>query len=237
MRKAKILVPLTLGLLLTACGPVEFLNSCFSEANLVVDPELAGTWKDQEGDTTMRFRQAGPKGYEMLVTEGHDDGDEPERTRHQAQLAQLGGCLFLDLLPEVTQAKPGSYAFARAESGDDAEFQPRWAEVGDGLYASLAPAQQAEESREGSAYEIHLSQAHRLYRVQLDGDTLQLTDLNDEWLKAALDSGRFDLDHQIVGDSLVVTASTEEVERLLMEVAGEQGAFPQDATTELHRQQ
>lgn len=236
MSNAKVLIPLVLSLLLAACGPVEFLNSCFSDQALIFDPALVGTWSDPDGSSTVKFRQAGAKEYELLVTEGRADDSEPEATRYEAQLARLGGTLFLEMLPENPQVSPGSYPFAPTSSEDETGFRPRLIEVGDGLYASVVPGQQAEASGNSGSYEIHLTQARRVYRLELDGERLRLVDLSDDWLKAQLDSGRIELGHELTGETLVITASTQEVQRFLLEFAEEQGAFPEDDANELRRQ-
>ena len=237
MRNAKIFIPLVLALVAGACGPVEWLNPCFNEEDVVFDPALVGTWKEPDGESMLKFQKADDNGYALLYTEMQANNADPEQSRYEAHLVRLGDFLFLDLVPKATQAKSGSYAFSPAPSGDESGFQPHLAEVGDGLYASLLPGQQASEaSHRGGTYDVHLSQAHWVFRVRLDGDSLRLADLSEDWFKEAVDQGRVDIGFERVDGSLVLTASTKELRAFLLEFAGDEGAFPEDSTLEFQRQ-
>ena len=226
MRYRRVLIPVGFVVLLAGCGPVEWLNSCFNEEDVVFDPALVGTWHDSDGQSTLRFQKSDDKAYKLLYTEVGAGNTEPQQSKYEVHLVRLGDFLFLDMVPAATQVKPGSYAFALAPSADEAGFQPHLAEVGDRLYASLVSGQQASDgSRKGPSYEVHLTQAHWVFRVWLDGDTLRLADLSEDWLTEALNQGKVDIRYEHVGDDLVVTASTQELRQFLLEHAGDEGAF------------
>ena len=238
MRNAKMLVPLVLVLLATACGPVEWLNPCFKEENLVLDPSLGGDWKDPDGESSLRFRGAGDKGYELVYTEIKADNAEPEKSKFLAHLVRLGPYLFLDLVPEAQQVNPGSYKLSLAPSADGTPFQPRWVKVGDGVYASLVQSQQVSEpDREGGSCEVRLTKAHWVFQVWLDGSSLRLADLSEDWFKDAVDQERVHLGFDRIDDTLVVTAATEEVQSFLLEFAGDELAFPRNTALEYRREE
>ena len=136
MRNAKILIPLGLLAMMTACGPAEWLNPCYDDGDVTFDPELVGRWSDPEGNI-LRFQKAGDKAYEVVYTEVKSDGAR-EESKYEGHLVTLEGVLFLDLLPQPASANPGAYAFSVPPSEDDNGLQPRLAEVGEGLYASFA---------------------------------------------------------------------------------------------------
>jgi hypothetical protein len=100
-------------------------------------------------------------------------------------------------------------------------------EVGEGLYANFVPAPQASAGNAGGAYELHLIQGRWVFRVWLDGDTLRLADLSEDWFKEAVNEGEIEIDHEEVNDTLVLTAPTPNLRAFLQEYAGDQGAFPQ----------
>jgi hypothetical protein len=238
MRNAKIFIAFIVILLAPACGPVEWLNPCFKEEDLVLNPTLAGTWKAEEGRSILKFRQSGGKGYEMLDIEVQADDTEPEQTKYEAHLVRLGEYLFLDLVPEAPQVKPGAYTLPLPASADGAVFQPHLVEVGDGLYASLVHGLEVlEAGQAGDCCEVHLIQAHWVFRVRLDGSSLRLADLSEDWFKAAVDQGRVHLGFERVNDSLVLTASTEELQAFLLEFAGDELAFPENDMPEYRRQE
>ena len=227
MRNMKIMSLLGLALLLTACGPIEWLNPCYREADLIFDSALVGRWREPENESTLRFQRSGDKAYELFYTEARADDAELQQSRFEAHLVRLGEYLFLDLLPEATRVNAGPFTFARVPSDDKSPLQPRLAEVGEGLYASLVPSQPASiESGEG-AYTLHLRQAHWVFRIWLDGDNLRLAELSEDWLTEAVNQGKIDVGYEQVEGSPVVTASTEEIQAFLREYAGDRAAFPE----------
>jgi len=237
MRSVKMLVPLSLVLLATACGPVEWLNPCFKEEDLVVEPALEGDWNGQDGTSVLTFHAAGDQSYELLDTEIQADNAEPEKTRYQAHLVRLGDYFFLDLLSEVRQVNPGAYKLPLALAADGTPFQPHLVKVGDGLYARLVqPQQDYDAAPDGGASEIHLIQAHWIFRVWLDGNTLRLADLREEWFKEMADHGKIHIAFDRIDDNLVLTAPTAEVQSFLMRFGGNDLAFPESAALEFHRQ-
>jgi hypothetical protein len=238
MRGAKMLFPVVLVLLATACGPVEWLNPSFKEENLVLDPQLVGEWKAPDGTSILKFRATDDKGYELLETEIQTDNAEPEMSKFEAHLVRLGPYLFLDLVPETQKVNPGSYKLPLAPSADRTPFRPNLVKVGDGLYASLAQGQQTSEaSQEGDSCEVRLTQARWVFLVWLDGSSLRLADLSEDWFKEAVDQGRVHLGFDRIDDTLVVTASTEEVQAFLMDFAGDELAFPGNNALEYRREE
>ena len=238
MRSAKMLFPLVLVLLATACGPVEWLNPSFKEENLVVDSRLGGVWKAPDGTSILKFTAAGDKGYELLETEIQTGNAEPELDKYEAHLVRLGPYLFLDLVPQARQVNPGSYRLPLAPSADGTPTQPHLVKVGDGVYASLVQGQQTSEaSQESDSCEVRLTQAHWVFQVWLDGSRLRLADLSEDWFKEAVDQERAHLGFDRIDDTVVVTASTEEVQTFLLEFAGDELAFPENAGLEYRHQE
>ncbi len=237
MRNVKILIPLSLVLLATACGPVEWLNPCFKEENLVVEPALEGDWNAQDGTSILTFHAAGDKSYEVLYTEIKSDNAEPEKSKFQAHLVRLGEFFFLDLVPQTPQVNIGAYKLTLASSADVMPSQPHLVKVGDGLYVRLVqPQQDSEASQDGGAGEMQLIQAHWVFRVWLDGNSLRLADLREEWFKEMADHGKVQIGFDRIDDDLVLTAPTEEIQAFLMRFAGNELAFPKSSALEFRRQ-
>jgi hypothetical protein len=236
MRNAKMLVPLVLVLLATACGPVEWLNPSFKEENLVLDPRLGGVWKAPDGSSILKFHATGDKDYELLDTEIQADNADPELNKFEAHLARLGAYLFLDLVPETQKINPGSFKLPLAPVPDGTRLQPHLVKVGDGLYATLVQGPQAPEANQATgSCEVRLAQTHWVFRVWLEGDGLRLADLSEDWFKEAVDQDRVHLGFDRIDDTLVVTASTEELQAFLMEFGGDELAFPENAGLEYRR--
>ncbi|MGA3328838.1 MAG: hypothetical protein ABSF45_30680 [Terriglobia bacterium] len=229
MRSAKILIPLGLLVMMTACGPAVWLNPFYNDVDVTFDPALVGRWNEPDG-SILRFQKADDNAYKVVYTEVKSDGTRQKST-FEGHLVRLGEFFFLDLLPQPASANPGSYAFSLAPSEDKNGPQPHLTEVGEGLYASFVPAQQASAGDEGGSYELHLIQGHWVFRVWLDGDTLRLGDLDEDWLKEAVDQGKVEIGHESINDTLVFTAPMPDLRAFLQEHAGDPGAFPEPEET------
>lgn len=225
MRSAKIVTLLGLAAMMTACGPAEWLNPCYNDGDVTFDPALVGRWNESDG-SSLRFQKADDKSYQVVYTEVQSNGARQE-SRFEGHLVRLGGLLFLDMVPQPASATPGSYGFSPAPSEGGDTLQPHLAEVGDGLYATVVRVPQASTGNAGGSYELHLIQGHWVFRVWLDGDTLRLADLNEDWFKEAVNQGRVEIGHEEVNDTLVLTASTPALRAFLQEHAGDEGAFPE----------
>ena len=237
MRVAKMLIPFLLVLLTTACGPVEWLNPCFKDEDLVVEPALEGTWKGEDGTTILTFHAAGDKSYDVLDTEIHADNVEPEKNKLQAHLVRLGEYLFLDVLPETAQINTGAYKLPLALAADGTLVQPHLVKVGDGIFAKLVqPRQDSDTAGMVGGCEIHLIPAHWIFRVWLDGASLRLADLREEWFKEMADHGKLHLGFDRIDDDLVFTAPTEEVQEFLTQFGGNELAFPKGSALEWRHQ-
>ncbi len=101
MRSVKIMI--LLGVAIFLCGCVPSLHPLFTDKDLVFDPALVGTWVDEDGKDTWKFRKSGESAYELVYTEN----EEP--AKFQAHLLKLGDFLFLDIFPEDPGMKNGVY--------------------------------------------------------------------------------------------------------------------------------
>jgi hypothetical protein len=212
MRNPKMLVTLAIVLLAPACGPIEWLNPCYMEEDLVLDTSLVGSWKDEDGTGLLKFREAGGKSYEMVYMEERPDNAEPEETKYDARLVRQGDYLFLDMVPKVTEVNPGAYKLTIAPLTEFPTPYPPLTKLGDGLYASLVPGQpDPETGREGECCEVRLIQAHWVFQVRLDGTSLRLIDLSDDWFRESAKQGRIHVAFEDIGDTLVLPGSTEEL--------------------------
>jgi hypothetical protein len=75
--------------------------------------------------------------------------------------------------------------------------------------------------------------AHLFLRVCVDGDTLRAALFNPDWLKDAVTRGVTDIAHLRLRDSIVLTASPKELQRLVVQCAFDEEAFP---VAEFYRQ-
>ena len=67
--------------------------------------------------------------------------------------------------------------------------------------------------------------AHIVARVSIEKNSLQLNLLDGDWIKRELKSGRTSISHEEIGNDLVITASTPELQKFVLGHADDEEAF------------
>jgi hypothetical protein len=78
----------------------------------------------------------------------------------------------------------------------------------------------------GQQYDHHLVQAHIITKIWLDGDSLHFASLESDWLKKMIESGKVQIPHVTLEGDIILTASTPELQQLVLRFADDDGAFP-----------
>lgn len=68
---------------------------------------------------------------------------------------------------------------------------------------------------------------HLIWRIWIDNDTLRLASLEGDWLKQMIDTKRLDIPHALQDGDVILTASTEELQQLVLRYADDDKAFPE----------
>ena len=90
----KVLIILVACSLLALCGCIPIsLYPLYNESDLISEPDLVGTWAEQDGDKEVVFEQAGEKAYIMI------SNYKGIVSRFDVHLLRLGEELFMDLYP------------------------------------------------------------------------------------------------------------------------------------------
>ena len=119
-------------LFVAACIPS--LNPLYTEADLITDPALIGTWEDKETGETWTFSSCEKLKYSLV----HIDSDG-RKGEYDARLVKVGDKRFLDIVP-VRSAIPqndlykdrfiATHTFIHIASRDSAVeisyMEPRW---------------------------------------------------------------------------------------------------------------
>ncbi len=223
MRIVRALGLLTAALLVTSCGPAESMNPLFTEAERTFDPALLGAWESKDGSGVLKFETFGDRAYK--VTES--DPKTQEQASYEARLARLGDGLFLDLLPQDAKVTPGSYRVRMVSTANTMSFVPHFLRVGDGVYLSLGAAS---FDLQRDLYDFRIVQAHWVVQAWKEGgDHLRLGLLDEEWVKKMLDERKANVGFERVGEDrkdVVLTASTQDLQRFVVEHAKDPDAFP-----------
>lgn len=227
MRLAKMLVLGVIVLLIGACGPMESLNPLFHNNDLVFDPSLIGTWIPKgEQVSKLEFLKVEGNAYEVVQSEINRVTQVEEEAKFETHLVKLGGYFFLDVVPEKREATPGSYKLCLVRLEYYNGFEPHLFRAADGLYLDLEPD---EDGADGASYELRVISSHWFFKVSIEGDSLRLAHLDDEWVQKMIENGTIDIAHKLVGEDrkdVVLTASTEDLQQFVLAHVEDQEAFP-----------
>lgn len=175
MNRIKYLVISGCAIFLMGC-PARSLFPLFTEKDLVLNPDLLGTWVDSDKEE-YTFLKSGGQGYDVLMREKNGTA-----RLLSVKLGQLDKYWFLD-------SSPG-------EKNSD----------------------------------YHLLPTHVITRIWLKGDTLKTASLESDYLKDSITSGKLKVSHALDGSDILLTASTEELQQLVLRLAENEGAFPNPST-------
>ena len=237
MRAAKLLLCMLVIMMIAGCdcsdSVVGSVQPLFTSSDLVFDAALAGVWKEpgQESSEPVILRPRGENGYTMIV----QDDEGREEVRYTAWLVNLHGNVYLDILPEAPRISHATIELAPNPSPFGDPIAPQLKPAGDQLVMSIEPDEAGEVGR---AYKTRFIRLHWFYRVRTDGRTMRLTGLNPMWLRNEVKGGRILIDHQgFGGDSagFVLTASTYDLQRLVLDYAFDPEAFPEGDSSDYAR--
>jgi hypothetical protein len=125
------------------------------------------------------------------------------------------------------RASDGDYELTATEEGrTDRPLAVRLGRLGGTLYwdATAAPGEDREALREE-----HLLPVHSIARIRVEGERLLIAPLRSDWVKAALAEGLLETPHVEIEGEPLLTGSTAELQQLLLDHGGDEGAFAEEA--------
>ena len=237
----KLLVLFAGLLLLTGCVPVDSLNPLSTDKNIVFDESLLGTWvgPDNGKEGELEFStlvENGKQAYVLTMTDKNsDDGRCRSVSVYHAHLVTLSGHRFLDLVPEVIDARAESYALQIRSGKNGSAIEPRLLRLSSAAYLEFDDKSQAD-----GKVQARLRRAHWFLRVNHDDKKLQLNWADDDVFRKAVQAGTVKLPSMLLGEGkntdVVITASTQELQRFLVEHADDEMFFNRKADP-LHRKE
>ncbi len=128
------------------------------------------------------------------------------------------------------QSEEKSYRLTiREEDEGEGLFEVHLLKLGDHLFLDLYP----EEPETGSEfYNMHVIPAHSIIRVSLEGHVLRMGFFDLDWLKKSIEENKVSIKHERRDDMIVLTASTEELQKFVLKHLEEAFKFEEDV---LHR--
>jgi hypothetical protein len=109
----------------------------------------------------------------------------------------------------VTDTTRGMYTLVSEEGGASARFEAVLLELGGAKFLDIYPDA---PSTANSFYMDHLLRVHNILRVEMDADTLWVSDFDGEWLQTMIDKKQLRLSHAPLDGAVLLTGSTRELQ-------------------------
>jgi len=118
----------------------------------------------------------------------------------------------------VQSGEKGYTVTMRDEKGGTEVYNASLGRLGKYWFMDSSPANDERD--------YHLITAHLITKIQLDGDTLQMSLLESDWLRDMIETKKLSIAHVRRDGEIILTASTEELQALLLRIARDEKAFP-----------
>ncbi len=182
--------------LLFIAGCVRSVAPLFSDKELIFEPRLVGTW-NVGSDDAWTFSAYGEHEYRL----------------------------------RIVQKEFSRVILGPSTSGDTGVFAVQMGKLGGEMFIDVTPAMDEEYAEKPSAmlkndfFNWHLLPLHSIFRVRFVNDSLRLTMFDAKWLEKMIDTKAVAIAHQKPEGNLILTASTEELQKLVAQYATDDQAF------------
>jgi hypothetical protein len=126
----------------------------------------------------------------------------------------------------VSDTTRGMYTLLCDQGDATARFEAVRVELGGTAFLDIYP----EAPQTANTFYIdHLMRVHNLLRVEMDADTLWVSDFDAEWLQTAVNKKQVRLSHVPLDGAILLTASTAELQAFVQKYAKSREAFSEPA--------
>ena len=118
------------------------------------------------------------------------------------------------------------YKLVYSADGKAGEFEVYLLKLGETLFLDLYPDDAAfKEINRNDFYKSHFLPTHTFAKVTQIEPSLQMAFLNPDWLKEFLEQSPKAIGHEKTGDRIVLTASTKELQKFVLDHVSTKNAF------------
>lgn len=204
MKTRKFLFYLLAGLL-GSCVPVMSLHSLFTEENIVFDEKLLGTWVDDPNS---------PKGtweFKRVADSAQKDWELPPPKKPEKAYK---------LLLSNEEGAKGSF-FAHLVKLEGRLFLD--------VFPSQLPCAQLDPKQDWVFNTVFLIPGHSFAVIDSIEPQLKIRWTNEDEMEKFLKEQPNALKHELVEDRIVLTASTDELQKFVLKYADDKRIFPEEA--------
>ncbi|HEX9614075.1 MAG TPA: hypothetical protein VGA55_01135 [Bacteroidota bacterium] len=143
---------------------------------------------------------------------------EKDLVSDQALLGTWKNVENSDAVTFETSGRNSFLALVHEDDGDSSKYEVQLGRLGEYWFADWFPETKAED--------YQLIPTHLISRVWLSGDSLRLSFLEGDWVEQVLNADETAVPHARQTGSIILTASTEELQKFVLRHAADGKAFP-----------
>lgn len=125
------------------------------------------------------------------------------------------------------KTEDNAYDLIQAEKDAPAKFQAHIVKLGKYLFLDILPNQ---IDTQNDFYRTHFLSVHTFSRIWFEEDTLRLAIFDGDWMKDMISQNKISIQHEKTEEGIVLTAPTEELQKLVLTYADDPQAFPKSTT-------
>lgn len=122
------------------------------------------------------------------------------------------------------------YDLIHTAEGLPVKYEAHLGRLGEFMFLDVYPG---EPEVKNDFYKLHLIPVHTFWRVWIEGDVLRIAMLDPDWLKGMIAQKKVKIAHERMEDGIILTASTQELQKFILQYAEDLKAFPDP--TKFHR--
>ncbi|MBI4428135.1 MAG: hypothetical protein HY562_03365 [Ignavibacteriales bacterium] len=122
------------------------------------------------------------------------------------------------------QSGQKSYDLIYTEKGSPGRFEARLVKLGKFTFLDIFPK---EPVIDNGFYKFHLVPVHTISRVWIEEEKVRMAMLSHDWFKDQASKKKVRLAHERRENEIILTASTEELQKFVVKYADEPKAFPE----------
>jgi len=204
MKKVSIILAFTfLVIFFSSC--LRTLHPIFTIKDIVYEPKLIGTWK------------TGNQGTKGLVI-----------------ITNLAADNSIELPEKISTIRQKGYLISYQDKDGNAteQYIAFLARIGKHLYFDYFPAEKKDSKTIDEFFTSHFVKMHTSYRVDIskDGD-FELSQLDESYVTKLINEKKIRISHEKdANGSIVITASTDELQQYIIKYGDEPGAYRSEKT-------
>ncbi len=207
MRDIKPWALLVLAIFLAGCEPAISLQPLSTGDDPAVEPGLLGIWNTSQGNGSackLEELKTGAYGLRCKTEDKSNASAPPEAIRPA---------------PPDTKTSHGS---TDEQEFGELKFEVRLVQLGNYRFLDFYPEP---PNVKVDLYLFHLVPGHSIAQFRLDKDELELRFLDNKWIKRMLDEKKEQIEHEHAAGTIVLTASSEDLQRFVAQYADDKDAF------------